>query len=347
MTAGSNGSAASWSRCGAASSARSRRRRARVAGSGGRRLAARCRAADRRLGRVGVRGRPGHGVGPRDIGRRLRCDRRHRRSGRLPAPAAGWRAAGVARSGAGGAEPPVAVAARSGAGLAGPLDPAAGAGAARASAGRAPSCARIGACGRRQRPRAAGARGLRRDAVAVAAKGAGQIAQIARHLGDRLDHQPAAMVEIRPAGIDPGDRRERQHQDRRLGQPALGQRRADAQARPVGQVGDRRLDLGDQVVAVEAQIVGIAAQEPERIGPPRQRRQIALLDPEQIGRPDPQMLRDLVQILAALEPDLAQLGADLAHQGRRRDRAGRDRHSSNRASGARPQPGWRSGIGPS
>ena len=61
-------------------------------------------------------------------------------------------------------------------------------------------------------------------------------------------------------------------------------------------------------------MVGVAAQEAERVRASRHPRQIALLEREQVARLDAQMLRDVVQIRAAPQALLAQLRAQLAHQ---------------------------------
>ena len=70
----------------------------------------------------------------------------------------------------------------------------------------------------------------------------------------------------------------------------------------------------DQVIAVEAQIVGVAAQEAERVRASRHRRQIALLEREQVARLDPQMLATSSRSSPRSQALLAQLRAHLAHQ---------------------------------
>ena len=127
------------------------------------------------------------------------------------------------------------------------------------------------------------------------------IARNIRRFGDTVDGQPAALVDVGPAGIHSDHDRQRNHHDRGLGQPVLRQWHADPQPAPVGQIGYRRFDPIDQVIAVEAQVVGVAAQESERVRASRQRRQVALLDPQEIAGFDPQRLGDVIQILAPFE----------------------------------------------
>jgi len=65
----------------------------------------------------------------------------------------------------------------------------------------------------------------------------------------------------------------------------------------------------DHLVAVEAEMLGIAAEKAQGIGTPGCQGEVALLERIKIGRLDPQPGRDIVQVLATR---LARLAEDVA-----------------------------------
>jgi hypothetical protein len=58
-------------------------------------------------------------------------------------------------------------------------------------------------------------------------------------------------------------------------------------------------------------VVGIGAQEAHGVGAPGHGLEVALLEREQVGRLDAQVVGDVVEILAALLARLAQMAADV------------------------------------
>ena len=72
-------------------------------------------------------------------------------------------------------------------------------------------------------------------------------------------------------------------------------------------------ELRDQTIAVERQMMGIAAQETQRVGPTRGRGGLAILKRCEKAGLDAQIGGDLMQILAAREASLPELLADMPH----------------------------------
>ena len=96
-----------------------------------------------------------------------------------------------------------------------------------------------------------------------------------------------------------------------LAQGRAGSRRTGVAASTAG------FRLRNQQLAVEAQMVAVAAQEADGVGSARHRSDIACLERRQKGRPDPQVGGDVLQLLAARQARRPQLLADR----RRRDLA--------------------------
>ena len=142
-----------------------------------------------------------------------------------------------------------------------------------------------------------------------------QIGQALRHLANRLLAGPRVRHAV-PAGIG-ADRQHGAQQHHRPGRhAALGHRGGEGQVRLAGQFGRLGAETAGHVVGIEAEQLGIGAQEPNRVGPGRQVGDAAFLDGAQNRQADAQMRGDRLQVPAEPLARAAQIVANT--QGTRR-----------------------------